>query len=83
MPAGGDLHLISVNNNVPIILAFSEIVAAADITEDEPTTRLGLIQTRANVDALVVGRSRRSGQRVDGKPWTMVTAHLWDGERVI
>lgn len=61
----------------------SEIVAAADIAEDEHTTRLGLIQTRANVDALVVGRSKRSGQRVDGKPWTMVTAHLWDGERVI
>ena len=51
--------------------------------EDIETTRIGLLPTRANVDGLVVSRRTSHGMRIDGKPWTMVSFHLWDGCDVI
>lgn len=61
----------------------SEILSGEEVDESIETTRLGLIQSKANIDALVVGRAMRSGQRLGGKPWTMFSAHLWDGRRVV
>jgi hypothetical protein len=61
----------------------SEIISGEEVDETIETTRLGLIQSKANIDGLVVGRAMRSGQRLGGKPWTMFSAHLWDGRRVI
>jgi hypothetical protein len=56
---------------------------------DEPSslgeanfTRLGLLRTRANVQGYVLSLSRRSGIRVDGKPWSMVSFILWDGQHL-
>lgn len=54
-----------------------------DQAEDVDTTRIGLLPTRANVDGLVVARRTSHGMRIDGKPWTMVTFHLWDGCDII
>ena len=54
-----------------------------DTGADVETTRLGLLPTRANVDGLVVSRRTARGVRVDGKPWTMMTCHLWDGHDTI
>jgi len=45
-------------------------------------TRLGLLRTRANVKGHVIGIRRRSGTRVDGKPWSMLALMLWDGHHV-
>lgn len=61
----------------------SEILSGDEFDESIETTRLGLIQSKANIDGLVVGRTLRSGQRLGGKPWTMFSAHLWDGHRVV
>ena len=61
----------------------SKLLGQDDITDEIQITRLGLIQTKTNVDGLVVGRSRNNGQRLDGRPWSMVSAHLWDGKKII
>ena len=45
-------------------------------------TRLGLLRTRANVKGHVLSIRRRSGTRIDGKPWTMLSIMLWDGHHV-
>ncbi len=49
----------------------------------ESTTRIGLLRTRANVEGIILSVRKRSGVRLDGKPWTMLTAHLWDGDSVV
>ncbi len=54
-----------------------------DEATDIEITRIGLLPTRANVDGLVVSRRTAHGMRIDGKPWTMVTFHLWDGHHTI
>jgi hypothetical protein len=46
-------------------------------------TRLGLLRTRANVEGIVLSLRKRSGVRLDEKPWTMFAMHLWDGEHVV
>jgi hypothetical protein len=45
-------------------------------------TRLGLLRTRANVTGHVLSIGGRSGVRVDGKPWSMVSFILWDGASI-
>jgi hypothetical protein len=45
-------------------------------------TRLGLLRTRANVKGHVLSIRRRSGTRIDGKPWTMLSIMLWDGHHL-
>ncbi len=45
-------------------------------------TRMGMLRTKANVMGVVLSCSKRDGQRSDGRPWSMLSFHLWDGERV-
>jgi hypothetical protein len=47
------------------------------------TTRIGLLRTRANVEGIVLSLRKRSGVRLDEKPWTMFAMHLWDGNHVV
>ena len=43
---------------------------------------MGMLRTKANVVGVVLSCSKRDGQRSDGRPWSMLSFHLWDGERV-
>ena len=45
-------------------------------------TRMGMLRTKANVQGIVISISRRNGIRADGRPWSMVSLHIWDGESV-
>ena len=49
----------------------------------ECTTRIGLLRTRANVEGIILSVRKRSGVRLDAKPWTMLNIHLWDGSSVV
>ena len=52
--------------------------------EDEPKgTRIGLLRTRANVEGVVVAIRQQNGVRLDAKPWSMLSFHLWDGEHIV
>jgi len=64
--------------------ARTQMVSLSEMAdEDMPeVTRLGLLRTRANVRGHVLSINRRSGKRVDGKPWTMMSLMLWDGDHV-
>ena len=53
-----------------------EIEAECDLT------RMGMLRTKANVQGIIISISRRNGVRADGRPWSMVSLHLWDGESV-
>ena len=60
--------------------------AGTTFHEDDPDaeiTRLGMLRTRANVSALVISIGRGNGIRLDGRPWSMGTLHIFDGSRVI
>jgi len=48
----------------------------------ENRTRLGLLQTRANVEGIILSFQHQSGIRLTGKPWSMLSFSLWDGENV-
>ena len=43
---------------------------------------MGMLRTKANVQGVVLSCSKRDGKRSDGRPWSMLSFHLWDGERV-
>lgn len=45
-------------------------------------TRIGLMRTRANVDGVVISIDKRNGVKLDEKPWSMLSLHIWDGEHV-
>ena len=45
-------------------------------------TRMGMLRTKANVHGVVLSCSKRDGKRSDGRPWSMLSFHIWDGERV-
>ncbi|MDP6869257.1 MAG: hypothetical protein QGI21_00580 [Candidatus Poseidoniaceae archaeon] len=45
-------------------------------------TRMGMLRTKANVQGIIMSCSKRDGKRSDGRPWSMVSFHLWDGDRV-
>lgn len=49
---------------------------------DASLTRMGMLRTKANVEGTVLSCSKRDGKRSDGRPWSMMSFHLWDGERV-
>ena len=49
---------------------------------DAELTRMGMLRTKANVEGVVLSCSKRDGKRADGRPWSMMSFHLWDGERV-
>ena len=40
------------------------------------------MRTRANVDGIVISIDKRSGVKLDEKPWSMLGLHIWDGEHV-
>jgi hypothetical protein len=46
-------------------------------------TRIGLLRTRANCEGYVLSLRKRNGVRLDGKPWTMLILHMWDGDNVV
>ena len=53
------------------------------VTEtDAEITRMGMLRTKANVEGIALSCSRRDGKRIDGRPWSMMSFHIWDGERV-
>ena len=51
-------------------------------TEPSGVDSSRIVATRANVKGHVIGIRRRSGTRIDGKPWSMLTLMLWDGHHV-
>jgi hypothetical protein len=65
-------------DNVTQILPIGEL----DDSKSVEVTRLGLLRTRANVKGYVLSIRKRSGRRIDGKPWSMVAFMLWDGSHV-
>ena len=59
----------------------SDIVPQSDM--DYPSTRVGLLRTRANAEGIVLSIRQQSGKRLDGRPWSMLAFHLWDGSHVV
>ena len=49
--------------------------------EDLELTRLGMLRTKANVEGIVISCAFRQGNRLDGRPWSMVQFHIWDLEK--
>ena len=49
---------------------------------DYQMTRIGLMRTRANVEGVIVSIDKRSGVKLDEKPWSMLNMHIWDGNHV-
>jgi hypothetical protein len=58
--------------------SLSAIVPQTDVE----LTRMGMLRTKANVEGVVLSCSKRDGKRADGRPWSMMSFHIWDGERV-
>ena len=56
--------------------------SSIEIDSDCQLTRMGMLRTKANVEGVVLSCSKRSGKRADGRPWSMLSFHLWDGESV-
>ena len=68
------------------ILEFSEAekyLKSKDIELSNSITRLGLLRTRANAEGFVLSVRKRTGVRLDGKPWTMLNLYIWDGDNVV
>ncbi len=53
-----------------------------DVSMNYKITRIGLMRTRANVEGIVISIDKRSGVKLDEKPWSMLNLHIWDGEHV-
>ena len=45
-------------------------------------TRLGLLRSRINVSGHILSIQRRQGQRLDGKPWAMLSFVIWDRSHI-
>ena len=88
IPAGSELALLDVAPGLwrrmtrLYLDEHSQIKPASEVDEVE-YTRLGLIPTKANLSGQVVSRGGNSGVNASGKPWSMSTLHIWDGESVI
>ena len=50
--------------------------------EELKLTRIGLMRTRANVEGVIVSIDHREGVRLDEKPWSMLSIHIWDGDHI-
>ncbi|MED5271280.1 MAG: hypothetical protein VX613_00150, partial [Candidatus Thermoplasmatota archaeon] len=61
----------------------SKIIPINEYNGDNELTRLGRILTKTDIQGLVISRSKNSGRRLDGRPWSMESCHLWDGEAII
>lgn len=53
-----------------------------DQTDLDGITRLGLLRSRINVSGRILGIQRRSGRRLDGKPWALVSFVVWDRSHI-
>jgi hypothetical protein len=76
------LYVDSRTRILPLAEAQEEF-ANTSSTLSERTTRIGLLRTRANVEGIILSVRKRSGVRLDAKPWTMMNVHLWDGYSVV
>ena len=76
------LYVDSRTRIVPIAQANKEF-EQTDTPLSQRMTRIGLLRTRANVEGIVLSVRKRSGVRLDAKPWTMLNVHLWDGHSVV
>ena len=65
----------------------SEIIPVVTEGDKSPTdiefTRVGLMRTRANIEGLIISIDKRTGVRLDEKPWSMLSMHVWDGNHVV
>ena len=61
---------------------YMDDLSSIEVQSDEDLTRMGMLRTKANVHGVVLSCSKRDGKRADGRPWSMMSFHLWDGERV-
>ena len=55
----------------------------AQSTDLTNSIRIGLLRTRANVEGLILSIRQQNGMRLDGRPWSMLAFHLWDGSHVV
>jgi hypothetical protein len=76
------LYVDSRTRIMPVALAAKEF-EQTPLSLSERTTRIGLLRTRANVEGVVLSVRKRSGIRLDAKPWTMLNVHLWDGHSIV
>ena len=76
------LYVDSRTRIIPVAQAAEEFDLTS-IPLSERTTRIGLLRTRANVEGVILSVRKRSGVRLDAKPWTMLNVHLWDGHSVV
>ena len=58
-------------------------IKETELYQNKDMTRLGGISTKSDNKGLAISRSKNSGMRLDGRPWTMQSCHLWDGEAII
>ena len=65
----------------------SEIIPVVTEGDKSPTdiefTRVGLMRTRATIEGLIISIDKRTGVRLDEKPWSMLSMHVWDGNHVV
>ena len=61
----------------------SQIIPIKSFTKEIELTRLGRISTKADIQGLIISRSKNGGKRIDGRPWAMESCHIWDGEAII
>jgi hypothetical protein len=88
IPQGTELALLDVapglwRRMTRLYLDEHSEIKPVDETGDVEFTRLGLIPTKANLSGQIVSRGGHSGVNVRGKPWSMSTCHLWDGESIV
>ena len=57
--------------------------SSIEVDSDADLTRMGMLRTKANVEGVVLSCSKRDGRRADGRPWSMLAFHLWDGSHVV
>ena len=57
-------------------------LSSIEVESDLELTRMGMLRTKANIEGVTLSCSKRDGRRSDGRPWSMMSFHIWDGERV-
>jgi hypothetical protein len=76
------LYVDSRTRILPVAEATKEF-EQTPLSLSQRTIRIGLLRTRANVEGVILSVRKRSGVRLDAKPWTMLNVHLWDGNSVV
>ena len=70
-------------NQPRLYLDDSTIISTIEQETTTTFTRLGLLQTRANIQGTILSSSYQKGIRMNGKPWSMLAFSIWDGEHVV